>query len=78
MPTEAARKDSTLALALAQSHRVPSLAFQAAHTVYELAAAQGYGRFDYAAIAKLWEHWTGRSLATAGRPEPQPEIQESL
>jgi 3-hydroxyisobutyrate dehydrogenase-like beta-hydroxyacid dehydrogenase len=64
MPTEAARKDSTLALALAQSCRVPSFALQATHTVYELATAEGYGRLDYAAIAKLWEQWLGTSLAT--------------
>ena len=63
MPTEAARKDSTLALALAQSSGVPLFAIQGAHTVYELAVADGLGRLDYAAIARLWEGWTNRSLA---------------
>jgi 3-hydroxyisobutyrate dehydrogenase-like beta-hydroxyacid dehydrogenase len=44
MPTEAARKDSTLALALAQTSGVPLFAIQGAHTVYELAVAGGLGR----------------------------------
>jgi 3-hydroxyisobutyrate dehydrogenase-like beta-hydroxyacid dehydrogenase len=64
MPTEAARKDSTLALALAQSYHVPIFALQGTHAVYEMAIAEGYGRLDYAAIAKLWEQWLGTSLAT--------------
>lgn len=63
MPTEAARKDSTLALAMAQEAGVPLFATQAAHTVYELGVAQGLGRLDYAAIATLWEQWTGRPMA---------------
>ena len=66
MPTDAARKDSTLALELAQRHRVPLFAIQAAHTPYELAVADGLGRDDYAAIAKLWQAWTGRALAGDG------------
>jgi 3-hydroxyisobutyrate dehydrogenase-like beta-hydroxyacid dehydrogenase len=67
MPTEAARKDSTLALALAQTSGVPLFAIQSAHTAYELAVADGLGRFDYASIAKLWEGWTGRSLSKPGQ-----------
>ncbi len=63
MPTEAARKDSTLALDLAQSSGVPLFAIQGAHTVYELALAGGLGRLDYASIAQLWEGWTNRSLS---------------
>ena len=63
MPTEAARKDSTLALALAQSSGVPLFAIQGAHTVYELAVAGDLGRLDYAAIARLWEGWTARGFA---------------
>tara|TARA_R110002020_G_scaffold65413_4_gene172779 strand:- start:1265 stop:2170 length:906 start_codon:yes stop_codon:yes gene_type:complete len=59
MPTEAARKDSVLALELAQSHGVPLFAIQGAHTVYELAMAAGLGRDDYASIATLWEQWSG-------------------
>lgn len=66
MPTEAARKDSTLALALAQASEVPLFAIQAAHSVYELALAAGYARDDYAAIAKLWENWTGNSFSEDG------------
>jgi 3-hydroxyisobutyrate dehydrogenase-like beta-hydroxyacid dehydrogenase len=62
MPTEAARKDSALALELAQSSRTPLFAIQAAHTVYELAMNHDLGRLDYAAIARLWEGWTGRSF----------------
>ena len=63
MPTEAARKDSTLALALAQASGVPLFAIQGAHTVYELAVAGGLGRLDYASIARLWEEWTNRSFS---------------
>ena len=62
MSTEAARKDSTLALALAQSSQTPLFAIQAAHTVYELAMSEGFGRLDYASVARLWENWTGRGL----------------
>jgi 3-hydroxyisobutyrate dehydrogenase-like beta-hydroxyacid dehydrogenase len=62
MPTEAALKDSRLALALAQETGVPLFAVQGAHTVYELAVAAGLGREDYAAIAKLWEAWTERTF----------------
>jgi 3-hydroxyisobutyrate dehydrogenase len=64
MPTEAARKDSTLAIGLAQQARVPLFAIQAAHTVYELGVDSGLGRQDYSAIATLWEKWTGRSMKT--------------
>lgn len=63
MPTEAARKDSTLALALAQQTEVPLFAIQAAHSVYEMAIGAGLARNDYAAIATLWEQWTGRSMS---------------
>jgi len=66
MPTEAARKDSTLALALAQTGGVPLFAIQGAHTVYELALADGLGRLDYASIAKLWEGWTNRGFSKPG------------
>jgi 3-hydroxyisobutyrate dehydrogenase-like beta-hydroxyacid dehydrogenase len=72
MPTDAARKDSTLALALAQETGVPLFATQAAHTVYEIAIADGRGRLDYASIAGLWEQWTGRAFAdpeTPSRPD---------
>jgi 3-hydroxyisobutyrate dehydrogenase-like beta-hydroxyacid dehydrogenase len=70
MPTEAARKDSTLALALAQTSGVPLFAIQAAHSVYEIALAQGLGRLDYASIAQLWEGWTGRSLCSPADAAP--------
>jgi 3-hydroxyisobutyrate dehydrogenase-like beta-hydroxyacid dehydrogenase len=62
MPTEAALKDSRLALALAQDTGVPLFAVQGAHTVYELAVAAGLAREDYAAIAKLWEAWTEQTF----------------
>lgn len=65
MPTEAARKDSALALDLAQQSGVPLVATQAAHTVYEIAVQSGLGRLDYAAIAQLWEEWTGRRFGPA-------------
>ncbi len=57
MPLDAARKDSQLALALAQSLGVPLFAIQGSHSVYDMAACAGYGRDDYAAIAKLWADW---------------------
>ena len=62
MPLDAARKDSTLALAMAQQARTPLFATQAAQTVYDIAASLGLGREDYSAVAKLWEEWTGRPL----------------
>ncbi|PLZ01108.1 NAD(P)-dependent oxidoreductase [Burkholderia sp. WAC0059] len=64
MPLDAARKDSVLALQLAQTAGVPIFAIQASHSVYEMAAAAGHGRDDYAAIAKLWADW-GRPAAPA-------------
>ncbi|MDQ2779379.1 MAG: NAD(P)-dependent oxidoreductase [Pseudomonadota bacterium] len=57
MPLDAARKDSVLALQLAQSLGVPLFAIQGAHSVYDMATAAGYGRDDYAAVAKLWADW---------------------
>lgn len=57
MPLDAARKDSVLALELAQSLGVPLFAIQGSHTIYEIAVAAGYGRDDYAAIAKVWADW---------------------
>lgn len=68
MATDAARKDSTLALALAQANGVPLFAIQGAHTAYELAVAAGLSRQDYSALATLWEGWTGTSFAGAGEP----------
>jgi len=63
MPTEAALKDSRLALALAQEAGVPLFGVQGAHTVYELGVANGLARLDYSAIATMWEQWTGRPMA---------------
>jgi 3-hydroxyisobutyrate dehydrogenase-like beta-hydroxyacid dehydrogenase len=62
MPTEAALKDSALAIQLAEDGGVPLFAIRAAHAPYELAVGEGLGREDYAALARLWEGWTGRSL----------------
>ncbi|MGW3606495.1 NAD(P)-dependent oxidoreductase [Micromonospora sp. NPDC005161] len=62
MPTDAARKDSTLALALAQDGHVPLFGIHSAHTVYELASAAKLDKLDYAAITTLWETWTGRPM----------------
>ncbi|WP_153506108.1 NAD(P)-dependent oxidoreductase [Cumulibacter manganitolerans] len=62
MPMDAARKDSTLALALGQASGVPLFATQAAQSVYDLALAQGLDRSDYSAIATLWEDWSQLSL----------------
>jgi len=55
MPTEAARKDSALALDMARAGGVPLFAMQAADSVYELALRSGLARKDYASIATLWE-----------------------
>jgi hypothetical protein len=52
---------SALALALAQI-AVSAVRHQAAHTVYELAITDVFGRLDYASIAQLWEGLTNRSL----------------
>lgn len=68
MSLEAARKDSALALAMAQGAGVPLFATQAAHSAYDIAAAAGLGREDYSAIATLWQTWTGTSL-TFGQDE---------
>ncbi len=54
-----ARKDSALAVATAQELGVPLYAIQASHTPYEIAEAIGMGSLDYAALATLWEQWTG-------------------
>lgn len=59
MPTDAARKDSMLALAMAQQLGVPLFATQAAHTVYDLAVAKGLSRQDYSSLVRLWDEWTG-------------------
>ncbi len=60
MPMDAARKDSVLALELAQADGIPLFAIQAAHTVYEMAVAAGMGRDDYAALTTLWDRWIVR------------------
>jgi 3-hydroxyisobutyrate dehydrogenase-like beta-hydroxyacid dehydrogenase len=58
-----ARKDSALALETAQALGVPLYAIQSSHTPYEIAAASGMGSLDYAALATLWEEWTGVQFA---------------
>ncbi|ANN65471.1 NAD(P)-dependent oxidoreductase [Bordetella bronchialis] len=67
MPLDAARKDSVLALELAQTLGVPLFAIQGSHTIYEIAAAAGYGRDDYAAIAKVWADWGKPAVPAAPR-----------
>ena len=52
-----ARKDSSLALEIAQQLGVPLYAIQASHTPYEIAAASGLENLDYASLATLWEEW---------------------
>ena len=52
-----ARKDSALALEVAQQLGVPLYAIQASHTPYEIAAASGLENMDYASLATLWEGW---------------------
>ena len=58
-----ARKDSVLALEVAQQLGVPLYAIQASHTPYELAAASGLENLDYASLATLWEQWCGVDFA---------------
>jgi len=64
MSVSNARKDSTLALQIAQELGVPLYAIQASHTPYEIAEALGMGDLDYAALATLWEQWAGVQLST--------------
>jgi 3-hydroxyisobutyrate dehydrogenase len=59
MSVSNARKDSALALETAQELGVPLYAIQASHTPYEIAEAVGMGDLDYAALATLWEEWSG-------------------
>lgn len=66
MPLDAARKDSVLALELAQSLGVPLFAIQGSHTIYDIAVAAGYGRDDYAAIAKVWADWGKPAVPNKG------------
>jgi 3-hydroxyisobutyrate dehydrogenase-like beta-hydroxyacid dehydrogenase len=63
MSVSNARKDSTLALATAQELGLPLYAILASHTPYEIAEAVGMGNLDYAALATLWEQWTGVRFA---------------
>lgn len=71
MSVSNARKDSVLALATAQELGIPLYAIQASHTPYEIAEALGLGELDYAALATLWEQWTGAHLSQAASP-PTP------
>jgi 3-hydroxyisobutyrate dehydrogenase-like beta-hydroxyacid dehydrogenase len=57
-----ARKDSTLALQLAQKLGVPLFAISATDTVYEIANKEGLENLDYASIARLWERWMNTSF----------------
>jgi 3-hydroxyisobutyrate dehydrogenase-like beta-hydroxyacid dehydrogenase len=59
MSVSNARKDSALALETAQQLGVPLYAILSSHTPYEIAAASGMGQLDYAALATLWEQWSG-------------------
>jgi 3-hydroxyisobutyrate dehydrogenase len=70
MSLEAARKDSVLALQMAQHGAVPVFTLPAAHAVYEMAMAQGWARQDYAALLQLWEGWGNFSLPEAAGPTP--------
>ena len=58
-----ARKDSALALEIAQQLGVPLYAIQASHTPYEIAAASGLENMDYASLATLWEAWCNVDFA---------------
>jgi len=71
MPLDAARKDSVLALALAQKLGVPLFAIQGAHSVYDIAVAAGHGRDDYSAVAKVWADWGCPTVPSKARGEKQ-------
>lgn len=77
MPTDAARKDSTLVLELAQHMQVPLFAIQGSHTVYELAMAQGLGRKDYASIATLWSQFASETTEAETETAEPTETAES-
>jgi 3-hydroxyisobutyrate dehydrogenase-like beta-hydroxyacid dehydrogenase len=68
MSVSNARKDSVLALATAQELGVPLYAIQASHTPYEIAEAVGMGHLDYAALATLWEQWSGVRFSAESSP----------
>lgn len=69
MSTDAASKDSALALDMARTSGVPVFAIAAADAVYTMAIGSGMGRQDYAVIASLWEQWEERRSAEMS-PEP--------
>jgi 3-hydroxyisobutyrate dehydrogenase-like beta-hydroxyacid dehydrogenase len=71
MPISAARKDSELVLQLAQTHKVPLFAIQAAQSVFDMAEASGLGGLDYSSIAQLWERW-GVPAADDAAPRNEP------
>ncbi len=60
-----ARKDSMLALELAQQMNVPLFSIQASHTVYDIAVQEGLGNLDYASVSSLWEKWCDISFDTS-------------
>ena len=60
--------DAAIAAGVGQA-RARTALLQATYTVYELATAEGCGRLDYAAVAKLWKQWMGTSLATKSEDE---------
>ncbi len=66
MSVSNARKDSMLAIEMAQELGVPLYAIQASHTPYEIAEATGMGQLDYAALATLWEQWSGVAFSETG------------
>jgi 3-hydroxyisobutyrate dehydrogenase-like beta-hydroxyacid dehydrogenase len=66
MSVSNARKDSVLALETSQQLGVPLFATLASHTPYEIAEAKGMGDLDYAALAQLWEDWSGVSFTRKG------------
>lgn len=68
MSVSNARKDSVLALEMAQQLGVPLYAIQASHTPYEIAESSGMGELDYAALATLWETWANVKFSGATAP----------
>jgi 3-hydroxyisobutyrate dehydrogenase len=60
---ELMRKDATLALALAQSVKVPAPMLEEARRTYDEAVERGWGREDFSAVTHVIERRIGRALS---------------
>ena len=60
-----ARKDVSLALAMAARLEMPVPLASIVRQVYEAAHAQGFGQLDMAGVTRLYEQWTGVAVRGA-------------